>query len=454
MNLFALKLEDKQFLKMVFAIAVPISLQSLIQSGLSMIDQMMIGKSGEAAIAGVGLGGTISFILMITLGGVVTGGSIFMAQFSGAKDAVGIQKTMVTTSKLGIAVSVFLGLCAVIFPNQLLGIFIRDTQVIEIGARYLRIVAVSYLPMFLIMNFSSLLRNTGNVRLPMYTGIAAVAVNTSLNYVLIFGAFGLPALGVEGAAYATLLTRLLESLALFIVLLKVDKDYLPTLKDFLRLDWAFDKRFLKTVYPVFLNELIWVLGDAMYSVIYGHMGTSQMAAMTMTFPVQGMFIGLFTGLSSAAGILIGNLLGQGDVQAAGLRAKQLMRLTLLGGIAVSVVIVGLAPFYVSFYSVSGEASDMAIKLLRVFGVVIWMKVANMVLGNGILRSGGQTKFTFYVDILGLWGIGVPLGFLAAFILNWSIVGVYLLIAIEELVRLILCYWRLRSDKWQATLTSV
>lgn len=444
---------NKSFLKAVIAIALPISLQSLIQSGLSMIDQMMIGQSGEAAIAGVGLGGTISFILMITLGGVVTGGSIFMAQFYGAKDSASIQKTLVTTTKLGILIALITGGMAALWPENLLSVFSKDSAVIEAGARYMRIIALSYLPMFLIMNFSSLLRNTGNVRLPMYTGIASVGLNTTLNYLLIFGAGSLPALGIEGAALATLLTRYLEATMLFVLLRRKDKAYLPSLSQCLRVDWTFDKMFLLTVYPVFLNELIWVMGDAMYSVIYGHMGTSQMAAMTMTFPVQGMFIGLFTGLSSAAGMLIGNALGQGDVKAAGQKARQLMNLTLLGGIGVSVVIIGLAPLYVSFYTVSAEAAHMARQLLMVFGVVLWMKVANMVLGNGILRSGGQTKFTFYVDILGLWGIGVPLGFLAAFYFNLSIVGVYLLIAVEELVRLALCLYRLRGDKWQAKLTS-
>lgn len=453
MNTFEKRFGNRDFLKAVLAIALPISLQALIQSGLSMIDQMMIGQSGEAAIAGVGLGGTISFILMITLGGVVTGGSIFMAQYFGASDEGGIQKTLVTTTKLGIFIAVLIGGLAALFPTSLLKIFTKDLLVIDAGARYMGIIALSYLPMFLIMNFSSVLRNTGKVRFPMYTGIVSVLMNTGLNYILIFGAFGLPAMGIEGAAIATLLTRWAESIVLFLILLKSSRVYLPSLKQFLSFDLAFDKMFLLTVYPVFLNELIWVLGDSMYSVIYGHMGTSQMAAMTMTFPVQGMFIGLFTGLSSAAGMLIGNALGQDDVEAAGLKAKQLMNLTLFGGIAVSVVIMGLAPLYVSFYTVSGEAADMATKLLMVFGAVIWMKVSNMVLGNGILRSGGQTKFTFYVDVLGLWGIGVPLGFLAAFYFNFSIVGVYLLIAVEELVRLALCLIRLKSGKWQAKLTS-
>lgn len=444
---------DKGFLKAVLAVALPISFQSLIQSGLSMIDQMMIGQSGEAAIAGVGLGGTISFILMITLGGVVTGGSIFMAQYYGAQDNGSIQKTMVTTTKLGILIALLTGGSAALWPEGLLSIFTKDAVVIHAGAQYIRIIAFSYLPMFLIMNFSSLLRNTGHMKVPMYTGIASVALNTVLNYLLIFGFFGLPALGIQGAALATLLTRYLEATLLFALLIRQGSSYLPNLEQFLHFDLAFDKKFLLTVYPVFLNELIWVLGDAMYSVIYGHMGTSQMAAMTMTFPVQGMFIGLFTGLSSAAGILIGNALGQGDVKSAGLKARQLLNLTLVGGVGVSVIIIGLAPLYVSFYTVSTNAAHMANQLLTVFGIVLWMKVSNMVLGNGILRSGGQTKFTFYVDVLGLWGLGVPLGFLGAFYFKLNISGVYLLIALEELFRLALCLYRLKGNKWQVNLTS-
>lgn len=446
--------KDKHFMSTLLAIAVPISFQTLVQSSLSMIDQMMIGQFGESAIAGVGLGGTISFILMIALGGVVTGGSIFMAQFWGAKNYGQMKKTMATTLRLGLFISMVISLIAGLFPKTALRFFTEDQTVIAAGSGYLRIVALSYAPMFLIMNFSALLRNTGMVKTPMVTGIMAVILNTGLNYLLIFGMLGMPKFGIAGAAIATVASRLFEALLLMAICYKKGHNAFPRFKDLLDFDPEFSKLFLLTVYPVLLNEFFWVLGDSMYSVIYGHMGTAEMAAMTMTFPIQGLFIGLFTGISGAAGIMLGNELGRGDENRAVTYANRFLWLTLGGAVFASLTIVSLAGFYVRAYHVTPAVSQLANQLLYVFAAVIWVKVTNMVVGNGVLRSGGETKFTFIVDMLGLWGIGVPLGFAAAFYFELSVTWVYLLIAIEEFIRLGLCLLRVRSKKWARNINQI
>jgi putative MATE family efflux protein len=443
---------DKMFIKTLLAIAIPVSLQTLIQSSLSMIDQMMIGQYGETAIAGVGLGGTISFILMISLGGIISGGGIYLAQYWGVKDTNSMQKTMATTLRLGTVCALITAVLAGVMPKLALSIFTSDPQVIELGARYLRILAFSYVPMFLIMNHATLLRNMAHSKIPMFTGIFSVAVNTLLNYVLIFGAFGLPSLGIEGAAIATVATRFLEMFLLMGICRLLKLSAIPTWHQIFVIDWRFSKVFFLTIYPVILNELIWVLGDSMYSIIYGHMGTAEMAAMTMTFPVQGMFIGFFTGLSSAAGIMIGNQLGAGEEEVAQRYAKDFVLLTLIGSVGMGVIIVSLSELYLMAYRVTPEVRTLSMQLLWVFGAVIWVKVSNMVIGNGVLRSGGETKFTFYMDLFGLWGIGVPLGFLSAFVLGFSVSGVYLMIALEELVRLGMGVHRLNGRKWIKNLT--
>lgn len=445
-------LKDKTFLKTMMAIALPVSLQSLIQSSLSMIDQLMIGQYGESAIAGVGLGGTISFILMIALGGIISGGGIYLAQYWGVKDVVGMQKTMATTMRLGTLSTICIALLAGFFPEQALSVFTKDQTVIALGAGYLRILSLSYLPMFLIMNHATLLRNMDHPKMPMYTGILSVAINTGLNYLLIFGVGPFPELGINGAALATTVTRLFEMLLLMGTCRYLKLAALPTRSQLFVIDSQFSKAFLWTIYPVMLNELFWVLGDSMYSIIYGHMGTAEMAAMTMTFPVQGMFIGLFTGLSSAAGIMIGNQLGAGENEQAQRYAKDFVLLTLIGSLGMGLIIVALSGVYLSAYHVTPAVKTLSLQLLWVFGAVIWVKVSNMVIGNGVLRSGGETKFTFYMDMIGLWGIGVPLGFFSAFVLGFSVSGVYLMIALEELVRLGLGLHRLKSKKWIKNLT--
>lgn len=437
----------KTFLGLLLAIALPISLQSLIQSSLSMIDQMMIGQYGETAIAAVGIASSIGFFLIVTVGGIASGAGIYLAQFWGSKDLSKMGQTLGTTLLLGGTVSLVVGLLSFAFPAQAMGIFTKDAKVIETGIVFLQWMAPSYLPMLIVMVYAGILRTTGHARIPLYTGVFSVLCNTGLNYLFIFGNFGFPELGVQGAAMATLTTRCLEALLLLGIVYGNQFPGAFHLKELLRLDGAFVRVFLKTTYPVMLSEFLWIFGNMFYSVIYGRMGTDEIAAMTLTYPVQGLTVGLLTGMSSAAAIVIGNHLGAGEFDIAYKRSKIFLGLSGLAGLLIGGLFFLFSGLYISAYKVSAQVAENTWYLLLIFVIYLAVKVSNMVVGSGILRSGGETRYTLFLDVLGTWGLGLPIGFLAAFVFHMNILWVYGLINLEELVRLALGIRRLYSKKW-------
>ena len=437
--------------KKLLSIALPVSVQSLIQSFLGMIDQMMIGQLGESTVAAVSLGGRPGFILIYTLSGITAAASIFASQYEGAGDKSRHAQVMRSTIFGCLLITLPFLLSAIFIPEILLKAFTTDTAVISAGTGYLKICSLSYIPLIFIMACSAILRSTGKANIPMITGIVAVILNTGLNAVLIFGLLGFPAFGVEGAAVATVISYLIEAIILVIYMQKkshggnvVQAFKVRCPKDFI---WAF----FTTALPAIGNELLWAVGDAGYTAIYGRMGTEQLAAMTLTFPIQGLTVGFFSGLSAAAGIIIGSFLGGEKTERAYTASWDFFKLCIIGCVAMGVMIIVGSGLYVGFYNVSEEVRLLAKHLLVIFAFFLWVKVSNMVMLGGVLRSGGQTKYTLFLDVLGTWGIGIPLGIIAAFLLKLDIRLVYTIISIEEIVRLILGLARVKSKKWMKTL---
>jgi putative MATE family efflux protein len=322
----------------------------------------------------------------------------------------------------------------------------------ELGASYLKIVAAGYVPMLIITIYAAVLRSTGKVKAPMYAGILAILMNTVLNYLLIFGNFGFPKLGLYGTAYATTITRFVEAALLLFATYYKREAGMYKLNEMFSFTQVFLKHIILIAAPLLINEFLWALGDSAYSMVYGRMGTNEVAAMTLTYPIQSLSIGLFSGLSSAAGIMIGNKLGTGENQTAYSYSKKYVKLGLIGSIIFGVLMMFFSRAYVLQFKVPAELKSTTVRLICIFGIVLFIKVTNMILGGGILRSGGKTKYTLYLDILGTWFIGVPLGIMAAFVFKLSIEWVYLLINLEELVRMLLGLKIMVSKKWMHNIT--
>lgn len=446
------KLEKKEFYNQLFKLAIPISLQSLIMAVLYLVDQLMVGQLGGVAIASVGMSSKIYSVISVVLAGLATGLTVYAAQYWGNKDSKSITPLLGLSLGIGLLLSGSFTIFVFFNPSLCLSIFTTDRAVLENGHVFLKIVSLSYIPTMLTMLYSAVLRSTGHVKFPMAVSIAAVGLNIVLNYALIFGHWGFPELGLAGAAYATLISRIVESA---LIVGAVYRGKLPGAGGIKALS-SFSKTrsipFLRTIAPIVLTELVWVLGEACYSVIYSRMGTAEMTAMTVTFPLQGLMIRLLAGLSGAAGIMVGHKLGENNNAGAFSYARYLVRIGIGISLLLGVVIAVVAPLYVSAFNITMEERRLATSVICFFALFLWIKVGNMMIAGGILQSGGDSKFVFIMEASTTWLLGVPLGLLLSWGWKQPLPWVYFFLSLEEAVRLVIGYVRFRRGKWLNQLT--
>ncbi|ASA24837.1 MATE family efflux transporter [Paenibacillus donghaensis] len=447
-------MSDKdKFYKSVYKIAVPVTLQSLLMALLNLTDQLMVGQLGDVAIASVGMSTKIYGIIAVVLAGLSTGVSIYAAQFWGNKDAKSISQVLGLGLIIGFVFS-FLFSGAVFMDSQLfLSLFTTDVNVTQNGYIFLQIMSLGFVPVMLTMMYSAILRSTGHAKWPMYVSLITVVLNIILNYLLIFGNLGAPELGLKGSAIATLISRVFECLLIIGAVYRYRLPGAVGLKNLFIIPKPLIRKFFGTTYPILLTELIWVLGETAYAIIYSRMGTMEMTAMTITFPLQGLCIGLLSGLASAAGVMVGNRLGANEIDVALDHAKRFIRLGIVISLIVGVVIAAGSRLYVSAFNISEDAKQMGTYIIIVFAAFLWAKVSNMIMAGGILNSGGDSKFVFAMESTATWIVGVPSGLLLSYIWKQPVFLVYLVISLEEVVRFGFGYARIYSRKWMKNLVN-
>ena len=440
------------FMKSLCKIAVPVTLQSMLQASFSIVDQIMIGQLGETNISAVGLGSNFSLIFSVVIGAVGAVAGILIAQFMGAEDKKEAWCSFDVSLICGIMISALFLLAAGAFPLQILGLYTEDMNIINTGAVYFRIVAFSYIPMAVSNILSAWLRCREHATIPFLASFGAVAVNTGLNYLLIFGKFGFPRMEIKGAAIATLISQLFNLVFIvigFVVCNRRDGDK-PVLS--LHFKKITIRDYLVMIMPILVSEFLWSLGQNVESAVYGHLGTSNLAAYTLTGPIQGLIVGALSGLSAAAGVMIGKRLGRKEYDEAYAESKKIMYAGLAGSVVVASLLILLAGVYTGLYRVDNSVKELGRILLIVFALYAPVKVENMILSGGIIRSGGNTKIIMVIDIVGTWCIGIPLCLLAAYVFRWGIVGVYALLTTEEIFRLAVALVIFRKRKWMISLS--
>lgn len=445
------KKEQKVFDRTVASIALPVTMQSLLQSSFSVIDQLMIGKLGSGSIAGVGLGGKFASLYSVLLGAVMAAAGIMISQYIGQKNEREISRSFFANLMLMAGLAVFFMALCIFFPENIMGIYTRDEETKRIAAGYLRILAGSYLPMAVAGIAAVLLRSKEAAFLPLYASLAGAVLNTGFNYLLIFGKAGFPQMGVEGAAAATVIAQFAVCGITVCFLFRHNKKLHAKMVFLWRFDEEKRKQFLGILYPIILCEFFWSLGENVYTAIYGNMGTDACAAMTLTVPVQTLLIGALSGLAQAAGIMIGKALGGEEYGRAYRESKKLMKYGFCGSILLSAGLWAARGYYVGIFNAGAEAKRMACEILLAFALIAPVKVQNMILGGGIIRSGGKTKYVMYIDLVGTWLFGVPLGLLGAFIWKLPVAQVYFLLSMEECVRLGISLFVFRKKGWMKSL---
>lgn len=439
-------------MKSLCKIAVPVTLQSMLQASFSIVDQIMIGQLGETNISAVGLGSNFSLIFSVVIGAVGAVAGILIAQFMGAEDKKEAWCSFDVSLICGIMISALFLLAAGAFPLQILGLYTEDMSIINTGAVYFRIVAFSYIPMAVSNILSAWLRCREHATIPFLASFGAVAVNTELNYLLIFGKFGFPRMEIKGAAIATLISQLFNLVFIvigFVVCNRRDGDK-PVLS--LRFKKITIRDYLVMIMPILVSEFLWSLGQNVESAVYGHLGTSNLAAYTLTGPIQGLIVGALSGLSAVAGVMVGKRLGRKEYDEAYAESKKIMYAGLAGSVVVASLLILLAGVYTGLYRVDNSVKELGKILLIVFALYAPVKVENMILSGGIIRSGGNTKIIMVIDIVGTWCIGIPLCLLAAYVFRWGIVGVYALLTTEEIFRLAVALVIFRKRKWMISLS--
>ena len=441
-----------EFMKSLCKIAIPVTLQSMLQASFSIIDQIMIGQLGETNISAVGLCGNYSLIFSVVIGAVGTVAGILIAQFIGADDKKESWCSFFVSLLCGIAISALFLFASGLFPAQILFLYTNDAGIINTGAVYFRIVAFSYVPIAISTILSAWLRCKEHATIPFLASLGAVGANTGLNYVLIFGKFGFMAMGIKGAAIATLVSQLLNLLFIFIgfvVCIKKENEKPVFSLHFKKIT---TRDYMIMILPILISEFLWSLGQNVESAVYGHLGTANLAAYTLTCPVQGLIVGALSGLSAAAGVMVGKRLGKKEYDNAYAESKKIMFAGLIGAVIVSSLLILLAGTYTRFYHVDTTVKDLGKILLIIFALYAPVKVENMILGGGIIRSGGNTRIIMIIDMIGTWCIGIPLCLVAAYVFHWGIVGVYTLLTTEEIFRLVVSLIIFRKRKWMISLS--
>ena len=438
---------DKDFKKKLIEIALPVTVQCLMQSSLSLIDQIMIGSLGSECIAGIGLAGKFTSLFSVTVAAIVTAAGILISQYFGAKNEKGVRDSFYLSMYLSLILVVIFSLLSVFVPNQVMSLYANDKNTVAKAASYLIYRTPGYLACVITMFISTLLRNMNRAKLPAIAGIIAIITNTVMNWFLIYGILFFPRLEEAGAALATVISQCVEMLIVLTLFIREKKKQNLFLQPTVHFSKEFYKNAFAILMPILIGEFLWSLGENVYAVIYGHLGTEACAAMTLMYPIQGIAIGALCGVSSAAGIIVGNSLGADDNDKAYSQSIDFVKLTVGSGILIGIIVCAISPLYVKLFNVAPETRLITIRILIAFAVVFTAKVFNMVIGGGVLQSGGQTKFMTLINIIGPWAFGVPMGFLAAYYFKLSIWWVYLILSLEEYVRLIISVWLLKSKRW-------
>lgn len=445
-RIFALY-RDRDYFRQLFKIAIPIALQNFITASLNMIGVMMLGQLGEVSLASAGLANQVFFLFSLLMFGIASGAAIFTAQLWGKKDIASLRKVLGLCLALGLAASGIFLFLAEVLPAQILGIYSKDQQVIALGSEYLRIFGWSFVFFAVSFSYASVMRSIGEVKLPLAVSVSALSLNTLLAYALIFGKFGLPELGVRGAAIAGLIARIIECAALLIFIYARRSPAAATLHELFDLDAQFAWKVLKPVLPVALNEFLWSMGITTYNVVYARIGTDSIAAVNIVGTIDMLAMVIFMGISSATAVLVGNRIGAGQEKEAFRYSARSLGLGVAGAIVMGGIITLSADAVLSLYKVSPAVIQSARNVLTIVSLLFWLRVSNMIMIVGILRGGGDTRYSLIIDGYIIWFVGVPAAFIGAFVFHLPIHWVYLLVMSEEFTKWALGLRRFFSRKW-------
>ena len=447
-----LGIEWGSFYRTVIALVVPMALQNLINVGVTAADVIMLGAVGEDALSGASLAGQVQYIMTLFLFGLTSGATVLTAQYWGKGDKDAIEKILGIAVKTAVFVTALFTAAALVVPGLLLRIFTSDPVVIAEGIKYLRIVAFTYVMIGITQAYLYIMRSVERVIVATVVYLLSLVCNIIMNSIFIFGLFGLPAMGVSGAALGTLCARILEVVLVAGYARFFNKDIKLRLRYVIHTDKVLFGDFMKYALPVVINEVMWGLGTAANTAILGHMGSPVVAANSVAQVARQLATVVSFGLSSAAAIYLGKTIGEKKMEHARAYAKRFIGLSLIMGVLGGAVILIASPVASAFLSLSAEAKDYLRIMFFVMSYFVVGQAFNTTMVVGIFRSGGDTRFGLILDVSTMWCCSILLGFLAAFVFKLSVPVVYMILMSDEIIKIPITFWRYRSCKWLRDVT--
>ncbi|MDR1028494.1 MAG: MATE family efflux transporter [Clostridiales Family XIII bacterium] len=445
--------KKETFYGKLLRVALPISLQSLIASSLSLVDNLMVGHLGETELAAVGLSTQIHFIFWMILFGFNGGTTTYMAQFWGKRDLQSIRRVTGISLSISFCVGLLFFLISIFFPRTVLGIFTDIPEVIDLGEDFVRFSAVIFLTWSIVVPFTAALKATQQTSVPLKISIVVFATNTILCLVFIFGLFGAPKLGIMGACLATATSRTLE-LIIYIIVVFARKNLIAgPIREFFSWEKPLFVKVIRNAIPTAVNEAMWGIGISAYNAAFGRMGVTEFAAVQAGNTIQNLFALACFSMGDAMLILVGEKLGKGELDEGYRLAGRIMKVALIVGVSAGALLLITSRLIVGLFGFTSEGRWYATLILLIYGVFLFIKIHNSTIITGVLRAGGDTLFAMFAEILCVWAIGVPIAFFAALYLKLPIYLVVLCVQAEETVKFFLTRWRYRSKKWVRNLVN-
>ena len=440
-------LGDKELYLKMLKIAIPISLQSLITVGINLMDTIMLSKMGDAQISASSLAGQFINLFMICCMGIGMGASVLTSRFWGMQDKHSLKKTITIMLRFVVIFSSIFTTITIISPEWIMRIYSDETPIIAHGITYLKWMIPTYICTGLSLTCTIVLPTVGQARIPLYCSTSAFFINVFFNWVFIFGKLGAPRMEIGGAALGTLIARVFELMFICGYFFFIDKRIRYRLKDIFMKCRDLLGEYIRISIPVLISDGLLAFGNNTVAMIMGRIGETFVAANSVTTVVQQLSSVLTTGVCNASGIITGHTMGEGDIKKAQKQGYTFLFIGFIIGCFSALVIFLLRSPIINYYDVSAEAKAIAWDLMNAIIIINIFQSMNSILTKGVLRAGGDTTFLMAGDILFLWVASIPLGGLAG--LKWGLPSfwIYTFLKIDQIIKCVWCYFRLRSGKW-------
>ena len=447
-----MKTEKATFYKSFFSLYIALVLQNVITLSVNLTDNVMLGAYSETALSGAAAVNQIQFVFQQLLNGLGDGVVIFCSQYWGKKQTETMKRISAVAMHAAITVSVLLFILVSLFPSEAVGIFTTDESIIQEGAKYLQVIRFTYLLFAVTQILLATLRSAEIVKIAFRLSVLTFFVNCGLNYLFIFGHFGMPELGIEGAAVGTLAARILEITILIIFIWKRENRLQIRFKDYWKLDKGLCRDYFRVAAPMVVTQGLWGVNTALQTVILGHMTAEAIAANSAASTLFLLVKSISVGASSSASVIIGKTVGGGDLALVKTYAKRLQKLFLGIGILSAGLLFFLRVPFLSLYDLQPETMEMTNTFLLIFCVVVMGMSYQMPTNNGIIRGGGNAMFVVKMDLISIWLIVIPVSFFMAFVVEASPVVVFCCLNADQIFKCIPAFLKANYGSWIRRLT--